>query len=52
MDAFELPDEQRRCGRRKRVVLISRRWDQVLSDEFKATVAIKARTPGRARHKP
>jgi hypothetical protein len=29
MDALVLPDEQRGCGRRKRVVLISRRWDQV-----------------------
>jgi len=29
MDAFGLPDEQHGCGRRKRVVLIPRRWDQV-----------------------
>jgi hypothetical protein len=28
MDAFGLPDEQHGRGRRKRVVLISRRWDQ------------------------
>ena len=29
MDALTLPDEQGRSGRRRRVVLISRRWDQV-----------------------
>jgi len=28
MDAKVAPDERGRCGRRNRVVLISRRWDQ------------------------
>jgi len=45
-------DERCRCGRQSRVVLIPRRWDQVLSDELKTTVAIKPGTPGRARDKP
>jgi hypothetical protein len=29
MDAEAVQDERGRCGRRNRVVLISRRWDQV-----------------------
>jgi hypothetical protein len=39
-------------GRRNRVVLISRRWDQVSQMSCEATVAIKPGTPGRARDKP
>jgi hypothetical protein len=35
MDAFGLHDEQRGGGRRKRVVLISRRWDQVCGDDHR-----------------
>ena len=40
------------CGRRSRVVLIPRRWDQVCKDDLRATVASKPGTPGRARRKP
>jgi len=35
--------------RRNRAVPISRRWDQVLGDDSRATVAIKPGTPGRTR---
>jgi len=47
------------CGRRRRVVLIPRRWNQVCrgdvglrSTRWQATEAIKPGTPGRARYKP
>jgi hypothetical protein len=36
-------------GRPSRVVLIPRRWDQVLGDDPRAMEAIKPGTPGRAR---
>jgi hypothetical protein len=45
-------DESSPRGRQKRVVLISRRWDQVGGDDPLMTVAKKARTPGRARYTP
>jgi hypothetical protein len=46
MDAFVLPDEQSKRGWQSRVVLIPRRWDQVLGDDLKMTVATKPGTPG------
>jgi hypothetical protein len=63
MDAAARLTSVLRGGRRKRVVLISRRWDQAPrlsrcrhcgrhAESPGATVARKARTPGRARHKP
>jgi len=42
MDAKAVQDERGRCGRRNRVVLISRRWDQVCRDDRQSTVARKA----------
>jgi len=41
MDAFVSQDERRAADERNRVVLISRRWDQVSNDEFEATEANK-----------
>jgi len=41
MDARAAQDERGNRGRRRRVVLISRRWDQALSDDLKAMVANK-----------
>jgi len=49
MGALVSLDEWHRCARRNRVVLISRRWDQVSRSIREATVAIKPRSPGRAR---
>ena len=49
MDAKTVRDERGRCGRRNRVVLISRRWDQPPGQEPGGTVAKKPGTPGRAR---
>jgi hypothetical protein len=49
MDALVSRGERRESGRRNRVVLIPRRWGQVLGDNPRATVAIKPGTPGRAR---
>jgi hypothetical protein len=50
MDAFGSQDERCRCGRRNRVVLIPRRWDQAVPGRFgAATVASKPGTPRRAR---
>jgi hypothetical protein len=49
MDADGTQDERGASGRRSRVVLIPRRWDQVRGAIPRATVAIKARTPGRSR---
>ena len=44
MDAEAVRDERGRCGRRNRVVLISRRWDQV--SWMLIREATVARTPG------
>src|ERR1700757_217281 len=53
MDVLACSDEARECGRQRRVVLISRRWDQVLQAMIcEATVATKPGSPGRARDKP
>src|SRR5689334_19982837 len=42
-----------RSGRRSRVVVVPRRWDQVFAGEAReATEAIKPGTPARARSKP
>jgi hypothetical protein len=41
MDAQAALDERRRRIRQRRVVLISRRWDQVSSDDLETTVAKK-----------
>jgi len=49
MDADVRNDEAHRRGRRNRVVPIPRRWNQVLRDERKATVANKPGTPRRSR---
>ena len=54
MDAAASPDERRQRGRRSRVVLMPRRWHQVLK---KLTLlrddgGKKARSPERARSKP
>src|SRR5579859_6739138 len=47
MDAEGTCDERGGGGRRKRVVLIPRCWDQVSRYKRLATVARKARSPGR-----
>jgi hypothetical protein len=52
MDAAALPDEARLRGRQRRVVLISRRWDQALRHVPQGDGGYQARTPGRARYKP
>jgi hypothetical protein len=45
MDALVSPGERDRCGWQSRVVLIPRRWDQVLGDDPETTVATKPGTP-------
>jgi hypothetical protein len=49
MDVSATLDGCCRDGRRNRAVPIPRRWDQVLGDELRATVANKPGTPGRPR---
>jgi len=49
MDVSATFDGCCRDGRRNRAVPIPRRWDQVLGDELRATVANKPGTPGRPR---
>jgi hypothetical protein len=52
MDAKAVLDERGRCGRRNRVVLISRRWDQAYRGERRATEAIKPGLRGEHEDKP
>jgi hypothetical protein len=43
MDVQAVPDERGRCGRRSRVVLIPRRWDQALRDVAQGDGGYQAR---------